>query len=653
MSAKHSLSLGRVLSVVAALTFSHPSLAQGDGDDTARLPRPKVSSDAQYQLERSGINVGGYAIRVYFEEGKTFTDLDAHVFYEPLVYLKTDQHGALLRNVEDDGLLTLYFAVETDTDFLEGEIRKGLIHTAQRRRKAGDPQLTPESFKYRISPLDVAAWFESSKREGVKSDDLAKGPLNERGRMPIYFEMGSREIAVAFVNDLHHIRDQLVFKYRFSGVSDEICKAEFRGRATQDIDLYKKVVGDGGQGFVARHQAADIADSMASSESLRMRCSNPEWAVWLAEELMKRVGAHEEITLSRENGWRRLDKLLRFDPESFKADLITEAKNIEKQVVREQVLDAISKGISQAETEARKAGAAIGYGGFVLGASGSLAESEAESAAEARKEFSDMMEKRGILGEWVGNVYIPKSVDVHSAADVHSAWSKNIDLEYVFPTGRTAEHSVNLTEQTFSVMQDIGAELAEGIGTLKEEMDGLKEELDGKILALGRNTVEANRLSRAAKAGAERAESAAKDAQSAAEAAHTHSRRARNRSSDAIDRADLAFERMSGVDVEIYTLHLTGDYYQYWYNTKVSVEDYPAALATGLSMYNCDAWNDFQRAYPRVEDGQWYIYLRTGDSDCDAADVTMFFFSDALVGRWHRWNMPNIGRKFKEMIPRS
>ena len=654
MSIKHVKSLGCILSVVTALTLPLPSLAQGDDDDTARLPRPKVSSDAQYQLDRGGIDVGGYPIRIYFEESKTFTDLDAHVFYEPLVYLETDQHGALLRNVEDDGLLTLYFTVETDTGFLEGEIRKGLAREAQKRSST---EIVPGSFKYRISPLDLTAWFESSKRrlngERMKSDELAGGSVNEKGRMPIYFETGSRKNAVAFVNELQNERDQLVFKYRFSGIADEICEAEFRGRVTQGIDLYKKVVGDGGEGLVTRHQAVDIADSMTSSVSLGVRCGNREWATWLTEELMKRVGAHEELPLSRGDGWERLDELLRFDSKSFEADLITEAKNIEKEVVREQVLGAISKGISRADTDARKAGVAIGYGGFVLGASGSLARSKADSVAEARKEFSDMMQKRGILGEWSGNIYIPKSVDVHSAADVQSAWGQDIDLKYVFTTGRTAEYSVNLTDQTFSATRDIGAELAERIEILKEELDKKIEELDRRNSALESSMVKANRLSRAAGAEAEAAKDRADRAESVAEAASKRSRRARERSKDAVDRADRALERMSGVRMETYKFHV-GEHEYYWYNTGVSVEDYPAALATDLRLFgDCDTWNDYQAADPREKEGQWYIYLRTSDHSCEKADLTIFFFSDPLVDHWSRWLMPTIRSNFNEMIPRS
>ena len=59
------------------------------------------------------------------------------------------------------------------------------------------------------------------------------------------------------------------------------------------------------------------------------------------------------------------------------------------------------------------------------------------------------MEKMGVLGEWEGEVYVPKSVDVYSVADMRRTWGTNLRFEYRITTGATAVHSVNLTKESY------------------------------------------------------------------------------------------------------------------------------------------------------------------------------------------------------------
>lgn len=626
--------LGAGLAAVIGFTLSSAEpLAQDDESDTLQLPRPKVSSDESYQLKRGGADVGGYPIRIYFQTEKSFSNLDAHVFYEPLIYLETDEHGALLRHVDQDGTLTLYFSVETDTDFINGAIRENLGRTAQAR---SETELAPGSFKYRIGPLDLTPWFESAKKringERIKSDEVAKGPLNEKGRMPIFFSTGSRENAVAFVEDLQNGRDQLVFKYRFSGIRDEKCEAHLDGKDVQQIDLYKKVVGDGGRGFVARDQAASIARAWASSENLEVRCSDPEYAEWLHDKLLERLG---NIHTSQLTG-NELDKYLKLDPDSFKADIIKEANNISKEVVREQVLGAISRGWSKAEADAKEGGGAVGYGPFMAAGSASLADSRGASKAEARKAFVDILKKRGYLAELKdGRISIPKSVDVYTVADMRRAWEKSMKLEYVFSSSGIAEHTINLTTSTFSATAGIRQELQE----LAKIQTGMMETWEIKLSTLYNAMRELDGRIDEQETTVEHAALSARESRLLAQAA--------------LDTANSALAKARGIMTKTYSFDLNhDDDYTYYYNTGISSREYKAAFVTDFRLHtNCSTWNHYQAAHARVKDDKWYIIIDSNDY-CDIAKITMFFFKSSLVESSWRWTLGPINSKYRKAVLR-
>ena len=415
---------------MAMVMFIYPValLAQS----TARLPRPKVAADAHYDLGR-----GGYPVGFYFEEGKSFSNPTAHGFYEPLIYLVTDDEGGLKHYIDDSGLL-LFFRVETDQEFLVNTIRQKLNRTAQEKAKE---KIVPGSLEYRISPLTMSeAWFETL-RSKHRSSSYKNKAFIEKGEMPIVFE-SSRQEAQTLLEELERDRDQLLFKYTFSGVSDNVCEVMFKGDSTQDIDLFKQVVGKGDEGFVTRDQTARIADSMVASESLSGRCDSSEWLVYLADKLL---GMLSTRSLKMKDGWATVFKITDLDPKDVAADVTRMTKDIKKEASRR----IIDESIAEATREGNAWSAETGGMAFGFGLSGSYGEADSETQAEAKKDFSDIMEKMGILGEWKGERYIPKSIDVHGIADLRQQWGRDLKLEYVATVGATAEHSVNLTKESF------------------------------------------------------------------------------------------------------------------------------------------------------------------------------------------------------------
>ena len=422
-----------VLVGVIILICSTSLLAQLANESTARLPRPKVAHDAQYDL-----GLGGYPVRIFFEEGKSFADPTGHVFYEPLIYLQTDNEGKLKNSIDDNGLL-LFFRVETDGDFLVDTIRDNLNKTAQER---AEEEIVPGSLKYRISPLTMSeAWFESgiSRHRSISFENKA---LVERGELLIFFEIPKQE-AEKLLNNLQDGLDQLLFKYSFSGVSDEVCEADFKGETTRALESFRRVGGPGRKGFVTRHQVAKIVEDMIVSESLSVRCGSSEWLVYLADQLLDMLSTR---SLKLEDAWATLYKITEFDPKSFTADVVRKTKDIERKASRDIIDESVADAVSKSKAWTAEAGGS-GYG---FGASASYGEATSETRAMAKKDFRDVMAKMGILGEWEGEQYIPKSVDVHSVADLEGSWGRDVEVRYVITTGQTGQHSVSLTKESFS-----------------------------------------------------------------------------------------------------------------------------------------------------------------------------------------------------------
>lgn len=476
--------------------------------------------------------------KVYFEEGKTFSDPDAHVFYEPLIYLELDENGKLeheLRQEGDSWVLSMYFRVESDWEFLHDAIRKDLHSEA--RRIMPLEGFENVDFAYRIKPIHVSsAYFQStSPRQGrfvqdgvYVSESFPSKSFNESGLYNIYFRMGSEDEARSFLSDLtpddpnRRPTDNLRFVYRFSGVSDAVCEARFSGSDFQNVDAKATIEGPGGKGYVSRNNATAFAEQVAQRENITARCADAEWAAYVVEQLIERLGGIQEVDLT--NGWKSLRRYNLLDENDLVADLENRAKDIKEDVVRNQIVDAIAR--ARSETEGREDDFDVGVQGSVGGMGFSLmqsiglnlgkssAESSNESAMLVRKEFRDIMEKNGIFGEWEGKKYTPKSLQVYSDESMDKAWNTNIPIRYEVPSGVVAERSIELLTESHSnhFVEDF-------VGRLESRVDTA---IQRTLAASGRareSTAAATRAARSANSAAQSAADAAQRANDATQSA--------------------------------------------------------------------------------------------------------------------------------------
>ena len=435
--------------------------------------RPKLRYHGHFRLETSD---GAYRFTLYyyFEQGGNFSKLDSHVFYPSPYHLVVKEGDKKIKNHfdENDGILTLWIRQPTTFERIEKDLRHELATVAIEKHSI---TIMKGTEPYRISVLPLTSAVLELTKSKKRSDKIEGAGLQE-GDIAVHFGNLSRPEAEKIVTDLENDVTQLLFRYTFSGVSDETCTATFEGRGVQDIDLFKKVKGKGGTGFVARHQVVDIADQLVAQEIFKIRCAEGGLLANLAEILMNRLEKREKRTVA---SWDELDKLIAFDVDSFTADVTEELDTIENNVDRQQALEALSNATSGAKSEALEGGIAVGYGPFMAKAEASYAKANAEAQSEAQKAFTDALEKRGLSVQWAGWKSKPKTVDVHSVADLDAKWARDLVFEYSIPKGQEGREALRMTanDRTAIMPGQMRRNIEHRVLQLEEAMISLSDRL--------------------------------------------------------------------------------------------------------------------------------------------------------------------------------
>ena len=417
--------------------------------------------------------------RVYFQEGKSITDEDATVFHEPVFYLVSEevqseegQEATFQPKYEineDKQQLILRVRVHSNFEDVHAALRSKL--TSRAKRTLMNPGFEFVGIPYNIQTLNPdRAIFTSS--QGIyttgeynfpKSDlsgmlvsqDINYVGFTEGGDIPIYFRHDNIEELEAFVRDLTSGADTLVFRYTFEGVEDLPCEASIDSRRVETSGLLKGVVGEGGEGYVNRDQAIDMARDIAGSDAIEVRCHNLQAADDLVDALLSLLGKPQPVAVSGD--WPELLKLTEFDPNSITADIEAVIKEIDNSVVQDYWANAHSTASSNSAAMAAAAGITIGIPeviGFQL--SGSYSKAEAAAHGRAHKAVSDSLKKKGIYVEYdeATRRYIPKSVDLHTAAQMRTGWGTTRSIRYEVTSGGYGGEAFTLTTSAWTVVKD-------------------------------------------------------------------------------------------------------------------------------------------------------------------------------------------------------
>ena len=462
----------RALAVALALCVAAGAvLAQNVG--TAGPARPKLKDDGNFPV-RTDDGVNRYQLPYYFESGGGFADLESTVFYPPPHHLVTGEDGYVKYYIDpDDRTLTLWVRQPSSVARIQRDLREELATVALEEHQV---DIMEGTAPYRITVLPLTrAHFEFTKSGTVS--DLVQGAEIQAGNVAVHFRDVDETLARKLVDDLDRDVTQLLFHYRFPAISDEECSATFSKQGVQGIDLFKKVKGEGGRGFVTRHQAAQIADELVAEEIFTIRCADGGQLADLHAILLGRVA---KLTERRVSDADDLDALVAFDANTFKADVTKSLKRIEKEVVRDQALDAFSEAMSEAESNAGEAGINLGFKGVSLGFSHGFADASAEAKAEAKKSVTDALRKQGMSINWNGLLAVPKTVDVYSVADLDARWSGGVQVRFQIPEGAEVAHKIRLTAQDRIVPAPdpgVGGDPVPRIEALERKLLALQAEL--------------------------------------------------------------------------------------------------------------------------------------------------------------------------------
>ena len=612
------------------------AVATGTQEDVATVARPKVKHDGHFAVTRDdGSRLVGYDIYYYFQAGKSFQHVDAHVFFAPPFHLEVDDAQQIRHNIHDDGSLTLYVVRPVDSSKIKNDLRDELLNTARKRDIA-----IASGKKYRVNVLGLKdASFEFDKKyldtrsrkwKRIISQEM-EGVFTQSGEIAVHFTDLHGQAAENILGDLQSNKIQLRFRYTFAGITEESCSAKSEDRGVQDVDLFRKVAGDGREGFVARHQVANIADSLIRENIFTVRCASGAALPDLLEILTNQLNASERRTVA---DWALLDELIEFDPESFKADITEKLNSVKNEVVREQALDAMSKAMGEAESEATEAGLALGYSLFMVKAEGSYAESEAKDMAEARKEFTDSLGKMGLSVEWEGQKFVPKSVDVHSVAELRAKWGQNLEVNFTIPAGGEGQDVLQLTKDDRTVTMPHRERRQ-----IDRRLQNLEEKLASVLLNVERAATDAERSA----ADTRRAVAAATDAMEATERVEEIAQRA---SSDAwlatelgeqaLDLAETARNKVRSA------IRVASCNYEFHNPYEGRVENYYFNLGNSSDMAIFSDWDLTCHSYgghPHFElsryRGNWHLLvsnLNTYDA-CDTFDVRVIYINGERVER--------------------
>ena len=457
MNKARTTKLTRGLVLLAALLVPAPALAQtGDSNegraapatetpDTAGPARPKLKYDGHFRLESNDQSYR-YSLYYYFASNGGFSNLESPVFYPPPYQLVLTEDKKIKYEFDrDEGTLTLWVRKPTSFERIENELRRKLATVAVSRHKLTIMEGT-KPYRPSVLPLNSAV-FEFTKNK--KRSGEVEGARLKEADVAIHFYDVSEAEAGKLISDLEKDVTQLLFRYSFSAISDEVCTAKFESRGVQDVDLFKKVKGKGGEGLVARHQAVNLADELVAQEIFTIRCADGGSLADLTDILMEKLATQKTRTVA---SWEDLDRLIAFDPDSFKADVTTHLRTVEKEVDRKQALDAMSDAMSAAQSQAIEGGVEVGYSLFSAKAEASYADTSSESRAGARKAFTDALKKMGVSVNWDGKKFVPKTVDVHSVADLDAKWARNLEFRYEIPEGQQGKESILLTKDDRTVM---------------------------------------------------------------------------------------------------------------------------------------------------------------------------------------------------------
>ena len=457
-----------------AIAFSLSALAQEEENDRGPYPRPHIVSEGIAEVRDNGVAVRYYVSETDASGVDSDGDGTYYVLYEPPIYLATGTSDlgelGLTVNVAGDSA-TLEFHFDDDRAQTERAIRESISGTFY-----ADAVVTPLFFE--------DSWFEVAQDSNRPSDSRRRSQnfrrqgFEQPGARFATWTFDTSEDAAAFAlgvngKDPNGPPLQLNFLYTFWGVSRDVCNAEVSSEEIRNTSRFKDLEGTGSSEHVTRGQLVDIADEVFRNVRIETSCRSVDAAGRIVDQALTLVGSPTAVA-----SWAEYDEFASLSANDFAANVVTALSEERKTVARDQLRDAVSSAVS----EAQKVGGAVGWGPLMAALSVSLAE----ASQEARSKFEDHLRKSSISYDRQGTEYTPKDIDVYLNETIVSAWQGGVSVRYVDLDDRTGDaYTIPLTRANWAAFQDVasdeGLALQARIAELENSMTGNMEEIRARM----------------------------------------------------------------------------------------------------------------------------------------------------------------------------
>lgn len=414
----------------------------------ASLVVSSASASAVYQQARPLAESDGYIpfygsrFRIFREAGKSDIDKETRIFYEPLVLPVTDESGHLRHVISaDEERLTLLIQVDPDRR-VPKLIKRYLVE---------NKKIDSGGFRQgNIAPLPITeGWLETSD-EKLKSIPYKKGALAISGVLTVHFELDVNADPAKVVSELEAGHLQLLFRYTFTGEAVSNCRAMADWTNLLNLNRVRELEGDGGKSYVTRNQLAAISGEVGEHIVVNTACMRED--VEARNELKRDV-----LDLLKENGNLQnltiddLGKYSSFTPEIFKADVVTQIKEIQNKETREQIQSVFE------DIYATSISGGFGMKFFIKAIPVALNARAEISVAdkELTKRLADTLQRAGYSFSFDGKKYTFRNLEIFSNEKLLDRLKKGIELTHQSSSLDSVTYTVPITRNSWRYLPEI------------------------------------------------------------------------------------------------------------------------------------------------------------------------------------------------------
>lgn len=288
-------------------------------------------------------------------------------------------------------------------------------------------------------------------------------------------------LAKKFVDDLKAGRISLTVRIALEGYDFQQNIAVITFDDVSDTRYYKKLAGPSGPAWISRNQIASVASEAATSRDIAITTEfdDPDFDKLVVALLATMDKREEQLT----NKWKSLDDFFTregWDPEDFRADLITRSKLDRNSEYSDKFRQDLKKVASD-----RTKGGGFSFGLFGVNIIDADKRGEEKKYNEwEQKVARDVLDKWSMHYEEEGKRIIPKSVTVYrnDFSQMRTTGTFRVGQRKRFRSNAIKEYFVNPVSDVLQVEAKMPFEVRQS--ELAANVEGLQKRADDLVIQL-------------------------------------------------------------------------------------------------------------------------------------------------------------------------